>query len=452
MKKSERETLKKAFNIPEPERKESFVSLYNQKLKKNERKFNLPVFFRYASTAVFAVLIIGLWGNLSKNADFRDKFNNIDEPTTGTVQTTTVTQLTEENDITTAETMTSQIVQTIANSPAVTVHTAQTAVIEENSPQTHAQVTMPDIPDFTPSVTAITFLTKTQQPVTTAKAVSATTVIKTTAVKYTTTAIILTDEEPSYSYAPSLAITTSKTVSVTATPGNSPVPPDYIENDVTTTYSHSVDIPPPAIVTEPIVTTRINDSPSYIDGKDYTVYPSKIYNKSDNIINLSDRLGCNSAAPNDSVPSVDMLKNSSDYIILGKVDDIIYTQVNGEPYTQENITIYQVYNGDKFREYDKISVYIPGGYMPVSEFENLNNTEISASDNDYIYSDGGNKNHQTIGDIRIFFITYGSSYMPNGAFELTMKTDISIFQARGSEYISLGDYNLRFNIENLLNL
>lgn len=34
MKKSEKENLKKAFNIPEPERKEYFVSLYNKKLKK----------------------------------------------------------------------------------------------------------------------------------------------------------------------------------------------------------------------------------------------------------------------------------------------------------------------------------------------------------------------------------------------------------------------------------
>ncbi len=182
MKKSERETLKKAFNIPEPEQKESFILLYNEKLKKNERKFNLPVFFRYASTAVFAVLIIGLWGNFSKTADFRNKFN-IDEPTTAiTSQTTAVTQLTETNNITTSNALTMQITQTATEN---SVHTDSATGSAVNSAHTHQQVTMPDLPDFTPSVTAITFPTRTQPPVT-SKVISATTAKKTTAIKYTT--------------------------------------------------------------------------------------------------------------------------------------------------------------------------------------------------------------------------------------------------------------------------
>lgn len=442
MKKSEKETMKKAFNIPEPERKESFVSLYNQRLKKNERKFNLPVFFRYASTAVFAVLIIGLWGNLSKNADFRDKFNTVEEPMTETVPTTTVTQLTEQNDVTTAKATALQVTQTATDNSATAVQT--------NKPvQTHAQVTMPAIPDFTPSVTAVTFPTKPEtptrtKPVYTSKAVSATTARKTTvAIPIATT---ITDHEEE---SPSLIVTTEQIFPI-LTESSSPSL-DYIENNVTTmAQSPSVDVTPPVV---PQVTTENNYEPPSIVEHDYTVYPSAVYNKSDNIIDLSGYFDdTTSQAPTDSVISVDDLISSSDYIILGKVDEIIYTQVNGRPYTQENITVYQVYKGDILHERDRISIYIPGGYMPVSEFERLNNTEISSYGKDYIYISGGNKNHQNIGDIRMFFINDGGKYIPDGAFELTTKNDISIFQARGSEYISSGNNALKFNIKNLLNL
>lgn len=424
MKKSERETLKKAFNIPEPEQKESFILLYNEKLKKNERKFNLPVFFRYASTAVFAVLIIGLWGNFSKTADFRNKFN-IDEPTTAiTSQTTAVTQLTETNNITTSNALTMQITQTATEN---SVHTDSATGSAVNSAHTHQQVTMPDLPDFTPSVTAITFPTRTQPPVT-SKVISATTAKKTTAIKYTTAVTHYEYDNPD--------------IIVTTTAVNNNKFPSPSQND---------DDLPPAIVPSPILTEPSEDNVQVTNGKDYTVYPSKVYNKSENIINMEDTNDFTHTTV-DSTISVDMLKNYSDYIVLGRIDNIIYTQVKGKPYTQENITVYQVYKGDKLHEYDKISIYILGGYMPVSEFENLNNKVIDAPDNYYIYDSGGNKGVQNIGDICMFFIKDGSLYMPNKAFELTTTTDISIFRARGSEYISLGNHSLTFNIKSLLNL
>lgn len=452
MKKSEKETLKKAFNIPEPERKESFVSLYNQKLKKNERKFNLPVFFRYASTAVFAVLIIGLWGNLSKNADFRNKFTTVEEPSSAeAVLTTTVAQLTEENDITTAEIMTSQPVRTTAESSSVTVQTTQTTVIGKSSPpKTHAQVTMPDIPDFTPSVTALTFPTKPDtptrtQPVYTSRVISATTTRKTTVVNKITT----TKAKPTIDYnpEPSVVTTTSYYLPTPSTTKNeASAKPGQ---DVVTTLCTNENDAPPIVVPQPIETTTNPNDFTASDVKDYTVQPVKVYKKSDNIIDISDH---ECSAPNDNVVSVDMLTNESDYIVFGRIDDIIYTHVNGKPYTQENITVFQVYKGNKLMEYDKISIYIPGGYMPVSDYNSMNDNEISADDGDYIYSSGGNNGIQNIGDMCIFFLTNGSTYIPNGAFELTMHTDISIFRVRGSEYISLGNNSLSFPIKSLLNL
>ena len=419
MKKSERENLKKAFNIPEPERKEAFVLLYNQKLKKNERKFNLPVFFRYASTAVFAVLIIGIWSNISKNSDFRNKFNNTENTeqsvsTTTSLATTAIQATTEENDLTTT---TKQITQNSVNN--------LTTVPTNALPDT--PVTMPNIPDFTPSVTAMTFRTKPETPTkpahTITKAVNTTeTAVKTEPV--ITTANIYEEDvttEPTNSFAPSAPITT-------------------------TSYDGKL----PQIVTT--IEPSENDCPS-IDvsvGNDYTVHPSKVYYKSDNIIDISHI--DSGEVPSAKNTSVNDLINSSDYIILGKIHNIIYTQINGQPYTQEDIIIYQLFKGGGFQEYDRISIYIPGGYMPVNEYETLNNVEINSNGKSHIYSSGGNQSHQNIGDICIFFINNGSKYIPDGAFEFTTKNDISIFQVNGSEYVSLGNNSLKFNIKSLLNI
>ncbi len=425
MKKSERENLKKAFNIPEPERKEHFISLYNKKLKKNEPKFN--VFFRYASTAVFAVLIIGLWGNIKNAGDVR-KFNNIDEPTTA-VQTTTVIQPTEKSDITTLK--------------AVTTQTAQPEIIAvqttaENPPETHAQLTMPVIPEFVPSVTAITFPTKPEtptrtNPATTVKAVQTTTVKYTTTVKKTT---VMSTTEGEFNYEPlPIQTTAMHIVPMTTAP---PPAPDDVLNDATTSYQDN------APVTIP--------SPPAVDhvGIDYTVTPVKTYSKSTKLI-TSSRLDTNINSGS-AVTSVDNMINYSDYIVLGKIDKITYTHVNGIPYTQEDITIYNVYKGNKLYENDRISVYIPGGYMPVREYESLNNKEINAPDDYSVYYSGGNRTSQTVGTVYIFFLTDGSSDIPDGAFELTMKTDISMFQARNGEYISIGNNSLILDIKSLLNL
>lgn len=433
MKKSEKENLKKAFNIPEPERKEYFVSLYNKKLKKNEPKFS--VFFRYASTAVFAVLIIGLWGNIRDAGDVQ-KFTTIDEPTTA-VQTTTVIQPTEKNAITTLKEVTTQTALTKVSSVQTTA---------ENPPETNTQITIPVIPEFVPSVTEITFPLKPEtstktKPVTTVKTVQATTV------KCTATEPIKTDDCTNYEPTP-MPVSTTMHISPSITTKNTeyePPNPDE-ENTVTTKIQ---DNPPP--VTIPSVTIP---SPPAVDtvGIDYTVTPIKTYNQSEKIIH-DNRLEFNDSTSGiGNAISMDKMIDYSDYIVLGKIDKITYTHVNGIPYTQEDITIYNVYKGNKLYENDKISVYIPGGYMPVREFENLNNMEVNAPDDYSVYYSGGNKTYQTVGTLYIFFLTNGSSDIPNGAFELTMKTDISMFQASNGEYISIGNHSLRFDIKSLLNL
>ncbi|MDE7226542.1 MAG: hypothetical protein K2N49_06780, partial [Ruminococcus sp.] len=74
MKKTEKDKLKNAFNIPEPVHKEKFISKYGDMLKKNEHKLRFSMIVKYSACTAFAVLIIGVWGIMNVNPDFADKF------------------------------------------------------------------------------------------------------------------------------------------------------------------------------------------------------------------------------------------------------------------------------------------------------------------------------------------------------------------------------------------
>lgn len=424
MKKSEKEKLKQAFNIPEPERKEFFVSLYNEKLKKNERKFNMPVFFGYASTIAFASLIIGLWGHFNETADFDNKFNNVETTSTTTTatdaQTITTAQLTEKTSSASTESPTTEL--TSASS-----HTAETI-----QPTTHALIEIPDIPEFIPPENVATNSTATQSA--------------------TTSKVTFTTKTASYPTTTKRTTTTNSTVEV----------PDISEPVESETTYTTVPTIVPAITTSKqpesdaptYATTTIDYNPSpaqSVPVNDYTVYPSVVYSKSDNIVDIRDFIN---NASSDSAKTSDIQKmiNDSDYIVSGRIDEIIYTQINGRPYTQENITIYAVYNGKMLKSNDRISIYIQGGYMSVSEFEVLNHLNTYVPSYYSVYDSGGNKGVQNIGDTLIFFIKNGSHNMPEKAFQLTEYTDISVFRKSNKKYISLGDENLQFYIENLLNL
>lgn len=436
MKKSEKEKLKKAFNIPEPERKEFFVSLYNEKLKKNERKFNMPVFFGYASTVAFASLIIGLWGHFNETADFNNKFNNTEitsTTTTTAVQTVTTTQLTEKTSSASTE-------------PPTTESTSESSNTDETFQYTtHAPIEMPDIPDFIPPATVTTLSTATQSATTskitfTTKTASYPTTTKRTTTTIKTTTTVLTVSEPVPDFTVSFETTTeipavhATTTYYTAIPTMTPA---------ITTASRELDAPVDDVTTTP--------SPS-LAAKDYTVYPYDIYSKSDKTVDIRDFIENNDSNSATTVSDIEHMIDDSDYIVSGRIDQIIYTQINGRPYTQENITIYAVYKGKMLKSNDRISIYIKGGYMPIGEFEKLHNLSIDVPDDYSVYDSGGNKGVQNIGDTFMFFIKDGSYSMPTKAFQLTEYTDISVFRKNNDKYISLGNENLYFDIKKLLNL
>ncbi|MDE7364600.1 MAG: hypothetical protein K2N27_06930 [Ruminococcus sp.] len=437
MKKSEKEKLKQAFNIPEPERKEFFVSLYNEKLKKNERKFNMPVFFGYASTVAFASLIIGLWGHFNETADFNNKFNNTEitsTTTTTTVQTVTTAQSTEKTSSASTEPPTTEL----------TSATSYTA--EAIQPTTHALIEIPDFSEFIPPETVTTLSTATQSATTSKITFTTKTASYPTTTKRTTTTV-LTVIEPVPDFTEPPFATTTEIPAVHATTTYYTAIPTMIP--AITTTSRGVDCPS-------VVTTTIDYSPTpsvpSLASHDYIVYPDDVYSKSDKTVDIRDFIENNASSDFNTTSDIQKMIDNSDYIVSGRVDQIIYTQINGRPYTQENITIYAVYKGKMLKSNDRISIYIQGGYIPVSEFEKLHNLSIDVPDDYSVYDSGGNKGIQNIGDTFMFFIKNGSYNMPQKAFQLTEYTDISVFRKNNDKYISLGNENLYFDIKKLLNL
>lgn len=488
MKKSEKDALKKAFNIPEPKHKNSFVSSYNEMLKKNERKFNIPVFFRWTSTAVFAALIIGLWGNLSQNTDFRYKFTKDPSQIITETTTTSITTATEAHDINTIITssavpqtarttqQTTLISQTTKKSESSVINISTSIASTSYTESKHNTVTekteTSEVTEPAPAISTDEITTVRTTLTTTATANSPalnfTTTIKTTTKKpettHTTTqktTIITTTEfsEP----APDITTTTEFDESPAIAPSTT-TKQSGLEVNVTTTKTpqpNNIDTPtsPSESVNNFVTTTRPNDNIHPLDptvcGNNYIVTPSANYQKSYKTVSIEDIFEDSCTAypePNDNIITDKQLINNSDYIVMGEIDEIIYTEVNGMPYTQENITVYSVYKGNKLIYMDKISVYIKGGYMPIQEFADMHGIYNYYPDDYSVYDSGGNNGTQNVGDILLFCIKDGTSSMPDGAFMLTGQNDISVFRYENKEYISLGNDDLRFKINDLLNI
>lgn len=429
MKKNEIEALKEAFNIPEPQQKKLFVDSYNEKLKENKRKLRFPIILRYASTAALAAVIIGLWSGLNRTMDFNNEFDK-----------SSVIMRTESTAVTYYEPTSEQDSSYYTTEPTAAENTDVPTELPGNT--------------YEPIVTTVTDLERNE-------------------IRYTTT--ILTSHEVTGS----LPVTTTVTV-ITQTPAivTTTVKDDVHEPTITTTVTGDINYP--AIVTsvtdiiaEPTITTTVTDdiehdvaivtttqTPDYDDepsdsiGLDYTVTPSVIYDKTDEYINISE-LEENDTNYEPEPPLTDYdvswesMAEDSDYIIHAMIDEIIYTGIDGKPYTQENITIGSIYKGyGVLIPTDRISIYVPGGYIPADEYSE----DYDLPEDTVIYDPGGNNGEQLVDNTYIFFLKSGDVTMPDGVFQLTEKTDISVFKYSGGSYVSLGNSALSFTISELKSL
>lgn len=446
MKKHEREALRNAFGIPEPQRKDEFISSIRERTK--QKRFPLPIIMRYVTAAAMAAIIISLWAFLRPPAGLREHFSDGDvmtQTTSGTSVVTTTTAVTSKSvstdetvtaheAVTTAETDEDDLIVTTTTSGRHTV--IVTAATEENavtSAQNERTVTTKKTAAVT---TATNKRTTARTTVTTAKRTSRTTTVSTT--KKTTRTTAATTRNVTRATTTTTRAATTSVVTFTTTAYNTYSPPPAA-NTVTTTAEHDSSDNEPAIAT--------TQSPAYDPAyNDLTVYPEVTYNATGNII-PSWMISEENEPPADSDSSksvsISTLKKDSDAIIYGRIDEILYTSIEGVPYTVANISVssvlkrYSLYNS-------RISVYIPGGYMPADEYIEYHGGSLNNAEEYLVYDDCGNWASKEAGDSYLFLLKNGSSPLPSGSYMLTTGSDVSIFTHDGSGYLSLGNDELYY--------
>ncbi len=346
MKKSEIKALKEAFNIPEPEKKNDFIKLYEERFENNKRRFYPIMIFRYVSAAVMAAVVVGLCGIAGKNADFNDKFNN----------SLIIESKSENNSDDSSEkysdvTGTDSIVQSTA---------ASSGTVESTS---HPVTTQSDA-----TVSVVNNGGNVDEP----------------------TEIIVTEN--------------NEVTSEIATDS------DVIETTsavVTTEKVTSTSAAEPTTSEEP---SKESDEP-LVDCNDHTIIPPVIYDPDDSVYYID-----NNDIGNDNIDSDALVKpplnqddtgvdSVSEYVFIASLDKIIYTEIDGEPYTQENITIISELKGDgKFTYNDKISVFIEGGYMPAEKFAESHAWLNIPSEYSYVYYSEKQFPKQQAGEKYLFFL------------------------------------------------
>lgn len=446
MKKFDKEALKKAFDIPNPQHKEKFLDQLN--IKKNNPKRHIPIFMRFASMAAFAAIMVNIVTNLSLTADFPDQF---------TSDKTIIP--TNSSSVTTEETPTATTAATVGDDQILiqtTVSTAESEIITATAAyEAPAETTAVEFSESPPTTIAAV-------PPNTAETHTATTMVKTSSTKLTQqttptkTTMQSTQSKPN-------PVTTTTNRPVTTTPKTTKTSPPTTashDNNIQTTFN-----PPPisitktttvdsAIWTTATATTPSVDCPS--EDNDFTVRPTTVYAPSDMIIDKykfdseHDLTFEDDRPTNSTDTSLDIttekLFNGSAFIFRGIIEEKIYTDISGQPYTIENIVITDIPKSQNkfYSENDKISIYVPGGYIPVHTYAEANNVTCDYPDNYMIYSDGGNKSTQNVGEEYFFFLNYGTDDMPYGALKLMTNNDISVFRIDGYDLISLGNSDLTF--------
>ncbi|MCM1008557.1 MAG: hypothetical protein NC485_11655 [Ruminococcus flavefaciens] len=183
-----------------------------------------------------------------------------------------------------------------------------------------------------------------------------------------------------------------------------------------TTASASISTATTVVTELPTVTTSteqdinkypVTDGPDNIN--DLTVIPSVKYDK-----------------PNDSVYHIQSNflpdfegEDDIDGVIIASVDEVIYTEINGEPYTQENITVIaSLQDGLKLNDGDKISVFIKGGYMPADKFAENHSWINIPPEYQYVYYSKDQIQEQQVGKNYIFFLKKSNLIPEESIFDI----------------------------------
>lgn len=441
MNKKSKKTLENAFNIPEPNQKDSF---FNKLDIKPERKFSslIPV---YLPTAIVAVMVIGVWGGI-KNLPHFQQPDNID--TVSSAETTSVNNNTNdfiqtslsyvsgsEKQTQTTTAFQTNNADTTKNEKSTYVTTTSEKVAENTTTKNNSNESSESSPSENDSEST------TESP-RTAKTTSTT---RTTSTKRTTTTNTTREANS--------VTTTSRSTNTTATheDGNSISP------------TQTITVPEDDDITVPCTTTELSPSVSDDTPTDYTVIPPVRYYPDNNAIDVTDFMHNGTKPPPQhdgtlhpqggqsgtavAFDSWQNLADNSDIIVIATVDEIIYTGIDGVPYTQENIMVSEVIKGD-IGKHSRISVYGKGGYIPASEHGTIQ-ISWAIENNCMLFDPAENQTFSEVGDRYIYFIKKGDSPLPDGSYRLTTYNDMSKFHYKDGRYINMNNNNFMFTITEL---
>ncbi|MBQ6180948.1 MAG: hypothetical protein IJK31_04590 [Ruminococcus sp.] len=370
MKRKEKEALKKAFGIPEPLGADAFFERPEFAEKKEADRsillfHRIPAALRYGSIALAAVAVIGVWGGV-KNWAKTDKFDKNDE--------SVVVETTSSAEPSTGDDGNVIIVTTTGDSTVVDIVTT-TAEPENNVDIT---TTLPADDDPENGTTAAGSGAKRTTAAKPGNGRTTTTSSRTSSRRTTTTAAggghrITTTTAAEK---PPAVQTTTKRPSVT------------VVTTVEDTY-------PTVIMTTTVQADPQPDSPSVGGVNDYTVSPYIMYNVSDKVVDASTvQNGGSGSIPKPSDPiegdgevmPVTELVKGADQILMGVIEEIIYTSENGYPVTQVNIRVTQpLYS--YLEPGDMISIRSSGGYIPVKDYAPARENGYPSAYRDYYVMD-----------------------------------------------------------------
>lgn len=456
MNKKSKKTLKDAFNIPEPNRKEQF---FNSLEIRQQKKLpaHIPM---YVSAVATAVLVIGVWGGVKNLPYFNppeitdipvySKQTSMTESYKNT--TTAVSAVTEKNTTTvsavrtsTKTTSTKKVTGHSETVTTVTSETINTTTKENKTRHTEDSQEIKTTDDLSESTAENHNTTSTATEITS----SARTTARTTTTRTTTTRTTTKTTTCYTTVADTTIAVTTQDFEITTTPAPATVTTTTKDNTglfPITTIADEQDPPVPATTTTG-QSGATNDIPI-----DYTVNPPVRYYPNDNIIDIGDLID-NSFTPPSHDGIQTEIENSlgdfvkqSDLIVVATVDEVIYTGIDGKPYTQENLTISEVIYGD-IPQNSVISVYGMGGYIPVADYTEFELPDVEPDS--MLFVPYNNKTTPEVGETCLYFLRKSNGKFPDGSYYLTSLTDTSKFRYNNSYYTNLNKNNLMFTIDEL---
>ena len=413
MTEKEKKALKDAFGIPEPDRKEEFAEQFRQRMNQRPKRRVPPIVMRISATAAMLAVIIGIYAAMPSSPSELDTSDKIANTTTISANVDM-----EKNEDTTATT-------TLPSVTTVTLSNSANAVKDINV-------------ETVTETTAAKNISATTAAAQSGRKTVVTTTASRTARATSRTSAITTRTNSSHKTSTVTKRTTTTQKATATTPINTTAPASYTKSVLTTAPAPSV-------------------TPYY---RDLTITPDVIYDINENIVNARDLIpeseqtdapivpGGKDNAPVDPNSPIDQkiaeMLNNSYTVVLAKIDKIVYTSINGMPYTAENITIQDVYKGS-FNSDDRLTVYITGGYMPADEYMKTHPEAYLSNPNGItVFDDGGCNGEQEEGQTYLFFISNNDTRIPYGAYSLSADGDQAVFKKKRSTFVSISDESLSF--------